>query len=393
MLFSLVHLFAVHNFTVNGQEEITVELGQNLLLDFDYEEVGSTASLELLINVNTFDFPVIKPENIQLIDGGTLDETGVDGHFSYHFENFAIFPENVTVDIRLFDNEIFDEVEISFQQIDSDFLISGKILNEGNFIHTPVWGAFVYSFYNVCSDEVQQLIENPTAEEIVSYFEQERYFISVLSDTIGNYLIQIPDDISEVSCVVDVISSVDNNHDKVSPKAQEIIVDGVENGIDFLYKFPDGNFYGHVFNEDEQSISNASLVITNSDSTNFWLTFSDSTGFFQIPLLNENYSFRVNKTDYEQYSGDFSIYDSDADETIILTQRITHLSSPQIENVIVDSIQFFISWLPVLHADYYRIYSLENNEWILEADMIFDNEWTTDISAERKFYHVKAYRE
>ena len=161
ILFSSVILFAVHNFTLNQCATLQVSIGDTLWIEFDYETEEASATMEVIIYVSTFDFPTITPENVTLTDGGSLDETGVDGHFKYHFENFLCLPQTSSLRIKLTDNDVSDEVKLTFIQLDTNFSVSGKILKEQEHISTAVRGAFVYSFYNSDRDELHSLFDNP----------------------------------------------------------------------------------------------------------------------------------------------------------------------------------------------------------------------------------------
>ena len=395
-----INLFSVHNFTINDQENISISIGDSVELRFEYEEIGSSATCEIQIQISTFDFPVIEPENMVFVDGGSLDETGEDGVFLYSFENFAQFPQSSSVIIKLTDNEVSDEITVGFQPISSNYTISGQILKEGIYLYLPVRGAFVYSFYNADRDELQDIFENPTTEDFFDYMLEDRYFLSVLSNDSGEYSISVPDTIENIPCTVDVMSSLDTNNEKVSPATIELLVDGNEEDVDLIYLNPDGIFSGVIENIYTDSIPNATIIINKADSSNTSFSFSDSVGSFEIPLLNGDYYNKVLKSGYQVYSDSFTIADGDINQTIVLTEQVTELAAP--ENlqlqIINDSIQIF--WNSVENADFYEIYSSDDPydnsiQWDLEETVNDSTAWVRALNTDEKrmFYFIKAVKE
>jgi len=393
-----LNLAAVHNFTVNGSDNVLVSIGETLEFRFEYETVGSVATVAIQVNLSTFDFPEIHPENACLIDGGVLDETGEDGIFLYHFDNFVEFPSTSSLVLILTDYTVSDSVTIGFEPLESDFSISGQILKEGTHINTPVRGAFVYSFYNANKDEINDLFENPTSEDFFDYMQEDRYFLSVLSNNSGEYSVNLPDDFPDVPCTIDVYSTVDVNNEKVSPSTLDLTVNGNETGIDLLYRNPDGDFIGHVENTVGDSLPNAWIMVTNSDTTNTIFTFSDSLGNFEIPLLNDDYSYKIMKTGYEDLVGSFSMNDADYEQTLVLSDLITHLDAPQNIGFHIENDSLFISWNPVQNAEFYNIYSSDDATkslllWATEATEITTTEWSRALNGEmKKFFYIKAIR-
>ncbi len=393
----ITSLSAVHNFTVNGADSLQVAIGDLLNFDFDFEDVGNSATMEIIIYVSTFDFPTIKPENAKLVDGGSLDKTGVDGHFSYDFDNFFVLPQTSYILIKLTDSAITDTVKLTFTQLNSNFSISGKVLKEGEHLTTVVRGAFVYSFYNADKEELYSLLEQPSSQDFMDYMQENRYFISVLSNNSGDYQIFLPDDIPNVPCTVDAISVLDTNKEKVSPETQELTVNGNLTDINLLYQNPDGHYKATIINQAGDSLSNCTIRINNSSQTKSVITFSDSLGNCDIPLLNDNYTIKISKIGYQEYNSNFTINDADYTEIVVLSDEITHLDSP--ENVrchtVSDTIKIF--WNNVLNADSYTIYSSQNPYlpfalWNIEEENITTTHWIANISENIKFYKIVAKR-
>ncbi len=399
-LLFVTSLFAVHNFTINGSDDVTISVGDTLELSFDFEEEGNSATMEIVIYVSSFDFPVISPENAVFTDGQSLDETPVDGHFLYHFENFALLPQTSYITLKLTDDDITDQVTIHFSQISSDFSIAGTILKEGTHINTAVRGAFVYSFYNASKEQLNSLFENPTVEDFMDYMQQDRYFLSVLSNNTGDYQIYIPDDIENVPCTIDVFSSLDTNQEKVSPATQNLTVNGNLTDIDLIYYNPDGYFNGYIYNTEGDSLANSTIIVKNADSTSTVFTFSDSLGSFNIPLLNDDYSYKILKKNYQEYSGNFTIDNQDVYADIVLAEEITSLDIPQNVNFYVSQDSLFISWQSVENAEYYDIYSTDNPAkpkplWDYETRVSNGTDWSKNLDSlgEKRFFYIKAGRE
>ncbi len=312
MLTLAMMLSAVHNFTINGAEETTISVGDSLEFYFEFETIGNAASYSISIDLMGYEVPAIESNEQSFADGGALDETDEDGVFLMHLSNFVSIPEAASVIITLTDEEISDSVTLHFEQLDSDYSISGNVTSEGSWFDMPVPGALVYCFYNVGVEDIMDLIENFTVEALLAYMQQGHYILSEMTGILGTYQIYVPDDVVDATCLLGVMSLLDIEGSYVAPDAQVVQVNGHINGVDFFYAQPDGYFEGIVMDAQENPVGNAAIFIVNQeDVSDYTVASTDSTGVFSIPLLNGTYDFTVTHFMYAQYEGTFDISDGD----------------------------------------------------------------------------------
>ena len=319
LVFLSVELFGVHNFTVNGQEELTIVLGDSLEFYFEYENVGNTATLEVIIEIETITIPLFSSGDMLFEDGGALDETGIDGIFMATMSNYFSGPESVSLLVIFTDEDISDEVIIHFQPLVSDFSISGKVEMEDPVFwwNLPVPLSLVYTLYNVDILELIALLEDFSLEELLLFLQQGRYIVAEITNLFGNYTSYIPDDIPDVSCIVGVFSALNLEDNLVAPGMQTIIVNGHVDDIDFLYLLPDGKFQGVVIDEYGLPIINA-LILVYDDPVNMKFNLTDSLGTFSIPLMNGTYDYVVAATGYQSYAGSVTINNGNVYQEIVL---------------------------------------------------------------------------
>ncbi len=312
-------LSAAHNFTINGQDEASIAVGDSVAVYFEFESEGNAADYAITISAMGMELPVMDTQDQPLEDGGAMDETGVDGIFAFGFSNFVSFPEAATIIFTVTDDGVSDSVTLSFEQLDSDYSIVGSVTSEGSWIDLPVPGALVYSFYNVGLEEVMELMEDFSLEALLAYMGEGRYLLSEMTGILGTYQIFVPDDLPEATCFVGVLSLLDLEGSYVAPDAQVLIVNGHMTGVNFLYSEPDGCFEGIVMDAQENPVNNAAILITNQNNPNdFAVATTDSTGVFSVPLLDGTYGFAVTHFAYMPYQGDFEIAGGDYYEEIVL---------------------------------------------------------------------------
>ncbi len=319
MLMLATLLSAAHNFTINGEENPTISVGDSLEVYFEFESVGNSASYAVSIELLGYEIPAIESNDDTFADGGMLDETDEDGVFMMHLNNFVSIPEAASVVITVTDEDIYDSVTLQFEQLDSNYSISGTVTSEGSWFDLPVPGALVYCFYNVGIADIMELIENFSLEEFLAYMQQGHYLLSEMTGLLGTYQIYVPDDVEDATCLVGVLSLLDIEGDYVAPDAQIVQINGHIGGIDFYYADPDGYFEGIVMDAQENPISNASIFVVNQeDTSDYTVATSDSTGAFSIPLLNGTYDVTVVHFLYTTYEGSFTISNGNHYEEIVL---------------------------------------------------------------------------
>ncbi len=324
MLMLATLLSAAHNFTINGEENATISVGDSLEVYFEFETIGNSASYTVSIELMGYEIPAIDSDDDTFADGGVLDETDEDGVFMMHLNNFVSIPEAASVVITVTDEEISDSVTLQFEQLDSDYSISGTVTSEGSWFDLPVPGALVYCFYNVGIADIMELIENFSLETFLAYMQEGHYLLSEMTGILGTYQIYVPDNVEDATCLVGVYSLLDLESSYVAPDAQIIQVNGHMGGIDFYYADPDGYFEGIVMDSQENPIENASIFVLNEeDSSDYSVAVSDSTGAFSIPLLNGSYNFTVTHFLYSPHEGSFAISDGDYYQEILLSSYAT----------------------------------------------------------------------
>ncbi|MCF7920362.1 MAG: T9SS type A sorting domain-containing protein [Candidatus Cloacimonetes bacterium] len=320
-LFSLfLPLAAVHDLTVNGGTDITITLTDSLHFDFEFEVTGNAAAYEFAIEILGQQIPLFAGDSGLFTDGGVLDETGIDGIFSGGFNNFMQLPAEAVLVITLTDEGISASVNISYEQLASDFSISGSVYQEGSWIDLPVFPAFVYCTYNSAAGVILELLENFDPVVFMEFASSGHYLLSDITGFMGDYQINIPDDIPDVTCGLGVISLLNDNDDYVAPNSLEVTVNGHLTGINFMYYQADGLFYGVVTNADAVPVAGAAFVLENPGSLPNYF-FSDDTGNFSIPLLNNTYYYTVLAMGYEFYEGEVTIAGGDVYQEIILTEQ------------------------------------------------------------------------
>lgn len=324
MLFALFAclspLAAVHDFTINGQESLTVSITDSLHLEFEFESVGNSADFDLSISILGQEIPLFSGNYLLFQDGGMLDSTGLDGSFAGGFNNFIQLPEGTTLVVTLTDEEVSDAVEIQFEQLDTEFSISGTVLQEGGWIDLPVIGGLVWTVYNGSAEYLMELMENLNLEGLLEFISSDHYLLSDITGFLGTYQIFIPEEIPDVPCAVGVYSLLDVNGEFLAPDPQEVIVNGHVSGIDFFYADPDGDFSGLVMNADGEPIANAAFVMENPNSMIPWLFATDENGAFIKALANGTYDYTIAALGYEIYTNSVTINDDNVYQEIELTE-------------------------------------------------------------------------
>jgi hypothetical protein len=307
----ILPLFGVHDFTINGETQLLVAISDSLHLEFEFESVGNSADFELAIIVLGQEIPFFSGNYLLFQDGGMLDSTGLDGTFAGGLNNFIQLPDGATLRITLTDEDVSDTVELQFVQLDTDFSISGNILQESGWMDLPVMGALVWTIYNGSAEYLAELFENFDLETFLEFISSDHYILSDITGFLGNYQIYIPQDIPDVPCTAGVYSAIDLNGEFIAPDPQEITVNGHVSGINFLYLYPDGEFYGVVFNSEGEPVSDAAFIIQNPNSVIPWLVTLDEMGNFSVAMANGTYTFTIAALGYQIYSDTFTIDNND----------------------------------------------------------------------------------
>lgn len=315
----IMPLFAVHNFTVNGEETASVSVSDSIHFEFEYETAGNSAEFALSLEIIGQNIPIFSGDFMIFQDGGIFDETGVDGYFSGGFNNFAQLPENTTLALELIDDEVSDIVYLEFEQLNTNFSISGTVLQEGEWIDLPVIGALVYTIYNGGIDVIIDLFENFDLQTFLDFISSDHYILSDLTGFLGTYQIYVPEDIPDVSCLTGVYSINNMQGEYIAPSYQEFTVNGHVNGIDFMYYYPDGLFYGVIMNEEEEPVTGAAIMLQDPNSPLPQFFSSDSLGNFSIALADGIYDYMVTALGYEIHSDAVEIDGDDVYREIILS--------------------------------------------------------------------------
>lgn len=319
-LMFFVQLCAVHDFTINGATSATVTVTDSIHLEFDFESAGNSADFDLNISLLGQAIPIFSGNYMIFQDGGMLDETDIDGHFSGGFNNFIQLPEGAVLEIALTDEEITDVVELEFIQLNTDFSISGNVLQEGEWIDLPVMGGLVWTLYNGSAELIIELLENFELEAFLQFIESDHYILSDLTGFLGDYQIMIPEDIDDVSCAVGVYSLLDLEGGFVPPDNQDVTVNGHLTDIDFMYFLPDGEFYGVVTDDSGNPVADAGFMLENPNSVMPYIFASDSLGNFSISLLDGTYSYSVAAIGFDVVSDSVTIDGADVYREIVLTE-------------------------------------------------------------------------
>ena len=313
-------LSAVHDFTINGQESLTVAVSDSLYLEFEFESVGNSADFDLSVSIIGQEIPLFSGNYLLFQDAGMLDTTGLDGSFAGGFNNFIQLPEGTTLVITLTDEDVSDAVEIQFEQLDTEFSISGTVLQEGGWIDLPVMGGLVWTVYNGSAEYLIDLFENFNLEGLLEFISSDHYLLSDITGFLGTYQIFIPEEIPDVPCAVGVYSALDINGEFIAPDAQEVTVNGHLSGIDFFYSDPDGEFSGLVLNADSEPIASAAFIMENPNSTIPWFFSTDENGAFVRAMSNGTYNYTVAAMGYEIYADSVTINDDNVYLEIVLTE-------------------------------------------------------------------------
>lgn len=317
-IFITLNLFAVHNFTINEQEFAEITLGDTINLYFEYEEVGATANIEIQISLGQFPMPPFSNEQFILEDGGAFDQTDVDGIFVGTLPVFASAPSSASVELILTDNDVSDSVQLTFIPLDSDFSLSGTVTQEGDWVDLPVPGTLVYTLYNADLSGITDLLDIESIDELFTYFSQSHYLVSEVTSIMGGYQLFIPDEIENVTCVTGVYGILDTQNTHVNPGMREDIINSHVSNIDFFYNFADGILTATILDQDGYPVENALVSIFLENETIPQVFTTDETGIITAALANGNYSINVTTTQYQIYSDEFEINDSDVDLTINL---------------------------------------------------------------------------
>ena len=318
-VFTAVFLFSAHNLTINGEESSTVSLGDDLVIYFEYENIGNNATLSLMIDIPIIDTSALDFLQGELIDGSSLDTTPVDGVFQGTITAFWQPPTGLPLIITVVDEDVSDDASVTFIELNSTFSISGSITQESNYgFDLPVYPALVNSFYNTNLTDFTDFDFEAGIEEWLSFFEN-RYFISEVNSFLGYYSITIPDTIPNVPCIVMPVTMLDFDDSHTSPLPYFGQVNGSTSNIDFLYTLPDGIFSGTVVSSEGNPITSAGIDLYCEESLENAFALTDESGAFSIPLNNGTYTLMVTAYEYQPYLGEITMNNQDINMDISLT--------------------------------------------------------------------------
>ncbi len=294
-------LFSVHNFTINGQDEITVAVGDPMLYDFDFESVMGNAGYRISIDIPVLEIPAIEIPFSLFQDGLGYDETGFDGHFTANLECEMSFPSSVPVTIVLEDGGVADSVLVHYTQLNSNFSVSGAVQQESGWMDLPVPSPLVYVNYN--SDDFSN-VELMTC--IANFFDpmpEGEYLVMEFGSMLGSYQVYVPDTIPNVDCAVNVYSYLDVEGEGTQTPPQQVVnVNGHESNVNFLYLNLDGGIEGTVVDNMNAPVGYAAFYITmdsNPDFEDYFLTGED--GSFNRGLEDGTYNITIVAMGYDTY--------------------------------------------------------------------------------------------
>ncbi len=399
MLLLSTLLSATHNFTINGENETTVSIGDTLEVYFEFEASGNSASYSVSIDLLGVQLPGMQSEDEPLIDGGIMDETGIDGVFLKHMSNFISIPEAASIIITITDQDVSDSVILHYEQLQTDFSISGNVNYEGQWIDPPVIGGFVYCFYNVSPLEMVEIFQDFDLAVFLDYMSQGHYLLSDTTGLFGDYQIFVPEDIPDVSCMVGVNSLLDAEGSYISPGTQMVTVNGHITDVDMIYLIPDGYFAGSISDSLGNPLSNAAVFVSDlADSTFFMSFYADSLGAFSKAMQNGSYWFRVNRFPYTSYENTFIISDSNYYEDIVLEGDSlivpTDPTTPEGIEIVLLEHQVLITWNSVGLVDGYTVYSCSTADGEYEEDLTgvyMGTAWRAPYDGERRFYRIVSF--
>ncbi len=300
-------LFSVHNFTINGQEEVTVSIGDTMVYDFDFESVMGNAGYRISIDIPLLEIPTIEIPFSLFQDGLGYDETGFDGHFTANLECEMSLPSSVPVTIILEDGNVADSVLVHYNQLDTNYSVSGTVLQEGGWIDLPVPSPLVYINYN--SDDFSNLELMTCIANFFDPMPEGEYLIMEFGSMLGSYQVYVPDTIPNVECAVNVYSYLDiQGENTQTPPQQVVTVNGHESGINFLYPDLEGGIEGTVEDNLGNPLGYVAFYITmdsNPDFEDYFLTGEDGT--FNRGLEDGTYNVSVVALGYDTYEEQVTI--------------------------------------------------------------------------------------
>lgn len=312
-------LCSVHNLTVNGQQSTTASLGDDLVIYFEYETIGNSATLSIM-----FEIPIIDTSDMdflqgELIDGGSLDTTPVDGIFQGTIPAFWQPPTGLPLIITVVDEGISQEVTVNFVELNSTFSISGSVTQESNYgFNLPVYPALINVFYNTDINDLGEIDLDGNIEGWLIFFEN-RFIVSEMNSFLGNYTAIIPDTIPDVPCIVMPMTLLDFEGSHTAPFPYIGQFNGAVTNINFLYTLPDGIFSGRVINGDGTPITDAMIDMYCEETEENAYGYTDETGVFSIPLNNGSYSLIIIAWGYESYMDVITMNNQDIYQDISLT--------------------------------------------------------------------------
>ncbi|OQY39596.1 MAG: hypothetical protein B6226_01550 [Candidatus Cloacimonetes bacterium 4572_65] len=350
LVLAISSMFGAHNMTVNGAESATVTLGEDLIINFDFESVGNTATIELTVDIPLIDIPSDIFPSGEITDGGSMDTTPVDGSFEMVIPAFIKPPSGIPLLIVVTDEGITDTVTINFIDLESTFSISGNVSQEGSYFDSPVFPAVVVSMYNVSIMDLAGFDPEGSFESLVDFFG-EHYLITESTSLFGNYELVIPDEVPNAPCFVMPYSLLDSQEDSISPDPAFVTVNGALTGVDFMYTAPDATVSGTITSSANEPIAYAVVTLGSDENTYEAITAEDGT--YSFGVMNGNYSLDVYAFGYSTYSEDIVVSDADvivdvqliyvsnSADSVELTNQLTISSYPNpftnSANLVIDS--------------------------------------------------------
>ncbi len=339
LVISFTLLFSAHDLTINGSQQASVSLGDDLLIEFSFEEAGNSANMKFSVDVPLVDLPDIGLPDGSLVDGGSMDETGIDGLFVMTITASIQPPSGLPLVITVEDNGVEDSATISFQSLDTSYSISGSVTQPGSWgFDMPVYPAIVMSLYNAELVDFENL-QNFSELDDFFVFLNDHYLIMELNSFTGSYQINIPDQIENVNCALMSMSLLDFEGSHITPDPQIVEVNGHVEDFNFHYVEPDAYINGSVEMADDVMDEEILITLTQGNEI-VYTTFPDENNEFSIPVENGSYNLFAYCASCNPWSQEVTV---DGEDVEVL---ITLLSVPNANNDVEQMNNAYIAAYP-----------------------------------------------
>lgn len=267
ILSTIFLLFCAYNLKLNGERSTTINRGDSLILEVEFEKTGAIASLEIYLDKNKngkVDSPDLRLTKERLFDGGWKDEDEKkNGIYKEVIKHLYWIPEGNFV-VRVEDHGVKSEASLKVVVDSTNFSISGKIKGLPN------------------PSDIGVIVALDTLRETARF--------SALSDNEGNYTIYIPDSLGNRKWfILGMDIFVKNPGYLAKIDTQKILVDGhVKKDIEFEKGDTKITISGKIIDNQEKTIDIDSALITVFGGIipiNFYLATGYSlNGEYSIPI-------------------------------------------------------------------------------------------------------------